>query len=79
MVKAALRAGAIGGILGGVMMAVWLMFILWLTGTGFWTLLNLSANTFWRAAPLSPKFSLPAVIIGLNLDPLQNAAVFLCR
>jgi len=72
MSKAALRAGAIGGILGGVMMAVWLMFILWLIGTGFWTLLNLIANTFWRAAPLGPKFSLPAVFIGLIVHVLMS-------
>jgi uncharacterized OsmC-like protein len=65
MIKAALKAGAIGGIIGGVMMAVWLMFILWLIGTGFWTLLNLIANTVWRSTPLGSKFSLTAVIIGL--------------
>jgi uncharacterized OsmC-like protein len=63
--KATLRSAAIGGVLGGVMMAVWLMFILWLTGIGFWTLLNLITNTFWRAVPLSGKFSVWALIIGL--------------
>jgi hypothetical protein len=62
MGRAALRAGAIGGILGGVMMAVWLMFILWLIGTGFWTLLNLIANTFWRGAPLGDTFTWQAVV-----------------
>jgi uncharacterized OsmC-like protein len=63
--KATLRSAAIGGVLGGVMMAVWLMFILWLTGTGFWTLLNLITNTFWRAVPLDGKFSVWSLIIGL--------------
>jgi uncharacterized OsmC-like protein len=72
MSRAALRAGAIGGILGGVMMAVWLMFILWLTGIGFWTLLNLISNTFWRAAPLGDTFSGPAVIIGLVVHVLMS-------
>jgi uncharacterized OsmC-like protein len=47
------------------MMAVWLMFILWLTGIGFWTLLNLITNTFWRAVPLDGKFSVWSLIIGL--------------
>lgn len=65
MTKATLRSAAIGGVLGGVMMAVWLMFILWLTGIGFWTLLNLITNTFWRAVPLSGKFSVWSLIIGL--------------
>jgi uncharacterized OsmC-like protein len=72
MVRGALKAGAIGGIIGGVMMAVWLMFILWLTGTGFWTLLNLITNTVWRSAPLGSKFSLAAVIIGLIVHVLVS-------
>ena len=65
MTKATLRSAVIGGVLGGVMMAVWLMFILWLTGIGFWTLLNLITNTFWRAVPLDGKFSVWSLIIGL--------------
>src|ERR1700753_3420589 len=72
MGRAALRAGAIGGILGGVMMAVWLMFILWLVGTGFWTLLNLIANTFWRGAPLCDTFTWQAVVIGLVVHVLMS-------
>jgi hypothetical protein len=28
---------------GGVVMAMWSMIVLWLTGSGFWTPLNLSA------------------------------------
>ena len=68
--KATLRAAAIGGIFGGVMMAVWLMFILWLTGIGFWTLLNLITNTFWRAVPLDGKFSVWSLIIGLVVHVL---------
>ncbi len=65
MTKATLRSAVLGGVLGGVMMAVWLMFILWLTGIGFWTLLNLITNTFWRAVPLDGKFSVWSLIIGL--------------
>jgi uncharacterized OsmC-like protein len=72
MGKAALRAGAIGGILGGVMMALWLMFILWLVGIGFWTLLNLIANTFWRGAPLGDRFTWQAVVIGLVVHVLMS-------
>jgi uncharacterized OsmC-like protein len=72
MTRAALKAGAVGGVIGGVMMAVWLMFILWLIGTGFWTLLNLIANTVWRSVPLGSKFSLTAVIIGLIVHVLVS-------
>jgi uncharacterized OsmC-like protein len=63
--KATVRSAVLGGVLGGVMMAVWLMFILWLTGIGFWTLLNLITNTFWRSVPLDGKFSVWSLIIGL--------------
>src|ERR1700742_3732840 len=72
MVRGALKAGAIGGIIGGVMMAVWLLIILWLTGTGFWTLLNMITNTVWRSAPLGSKFSRAAVIIGLIVHVLVS-------
>jgi uncharacterized OsmC-like protein len=70
--KATLRSAAIGGVLGGVMMAAWLMFILWLTGIGFWTLLNLITNTFWRAVPLNGKFSFWSLIIGLAVHVLVS-------
>lgn len=72
MNKAAIRAGVGGGILGGLVMAIWLTSILWLTGTGFWTLLNLIANTFWRGAPLGPQFSGLAVVIGLIVHLLMS-------
>ncbi|HZR54072.1 MAG TPA: OsmC family protein [Streptosporangiaceae bacterium] len=72
MNKAAIRAGVGGGILGGLVMAIWLTSILWLTGTGFWTLLNLIANTFWRAAPLGPQFNVLAVVIGLVVHLLMS-------
>ncbi len=72
MSKAAVRAGVGGGIIGGLVMAIWLTFILWLTGTGFWTLLNLIANTFWRGAPLGPEFSGLAVVIGLVVHLLMS-------
>jgi uncharacterized OsmC-like protein len=61
----AVRAGVVGGVVAGLVMAVWLTVILWLAGSGFFTLLNLIANTFWRTAPLGPTFSLPAVLIAL--------------
>jgi uncharacterized OsmC-like protein len=48
------------------------MFSLWLTGTGFWTLLNLITNTVWRAAPLSARFSVLALVIGLAVHVMMS-------
>jgi uncharacterized OsmC-like protein len=68
----AVRAGVAGGVVAGLVMAVWLTVILWLAGSGFFTLLNLIANTFWRTAPLGPTFSLPAVFIALVVHLLVS-------
>jgi uncharacterized OsmC-like protein len=68
----AVRAGVAGGVVAGLVMAVWLTVILWLVGSGFFTLLNLIANTFWRTAPLGPTFSLPAVFIALVVHLLVS-------
>ena len=72
MKRSAIGAGVVGGVLGGVLMAGWLMFILWLTGAGFWTLLNLITNTFVRSAPLGPKFSVASLVIGLFVHVLMS-------
>ncbi len=42
--------GAVGGLLGGMVMAMWSMIVMWLTGEGLWTPLNLIAHTFWDGA-----------------------------
>jgi uncharacterized membrane protein YagU involved in acid resistance len=51
--------------LGGAMMAMWSMIVLWLTGVGFWTPLNLIAHTVWRGAPLGATFSWGALVLGM--------------
>jgi len=61
----ALRIGVPGGMIAGIVMAVWSMAAMWVTGSGFWTPLNLIANTFYRSAPLNGAFSAPALVIGL--------------
>jgi hypothetical protein len=63
----ALRVGVPGGIIAGTLMAVWSMAAMWVTGSGFWTTLNLIAHTFYRAAPLNSTFSLPALLVGLAI------------
>jgi hypothetical protein len=65
MNRQALRSGALGGMLGGAMMAMWSMVVLWLTGVGFWTPLNLIAHTLWRGAPLDATFSWGALLLGM--------------
>ncbi len=61
----ALRVGVKGGMAAGVVMAMWSMVAMWVTGSGFWTPLNLIAHTFYRSAPLNGTFSAPALVIGL--------------
>jgi uncharacterized membrane protein YagU involved in acid resistance len=65
MDRQALRSGALGGMLGGAMMAMWSMIVLWLTGVGFWTPLNLIAHTVWRGAPLDATFSWGGLVVGM--------------
>lgn len=71
----ALRVGVPGGIAAGVVMALWSMGAMWLTGSGFFTPLNLVAHTFYRSAPLNATFSLPALLIGLTVH-MTLASVF---
>jgi hypothetical protein len=67
----AIRAGAVAGMAGGAVMAMWSMVVLWWTGTGFWTPLNLIAYTVWRSAPLDARFSAPALVIGLAVHMMM--------
>lgn len=61
----ALKLGALGGVLGGAVMAIWTMIVFWLTGVGFWTPLNLIAHTVWRSAPLDATFSWGGPLLGM--------------
>jgi hypothetical protein len=63
-----IKRGALAGMVGGMMMAMFAMLAMWLDGiteTGFWTPLNLIAHTFWRGAPLDYEFSFGALVLGL--------------
>ena len=70
----ALRVGVRGGMAAGVVMALWSMVAMWVTGSGFWTPLNLIAHTFYRSAPLDGAFSAPALVIGLAVHMTVAAA-----
>ena len=63
--RRALRVGVPGGMIAGVVMALWSMCAMWVIGSGFWTPVNLIAHTFYRSAPLDGAFSAPALVIGL--------------
>jgi len=70
-----LRVGVAVGIAAGVVMAVWSMVVMWITGSGFWTPLNLVAHTFYRSAPLNATFSAPAMVVGLAVH-MTVASIF---
>jgi hypothetical protein len=67
-----LKRGALAGMGGGMVMAMWSMIVMWLAGNGFWTPLNLIANTVWRSAPLGSTFSGGALVLGLVLHMMMS-------
>jgi uncharacterized membrane protein YagU involved in acid resistance len=69
------RVGALAGLLGGVVMAMWSMVALAATGPGFWTPVNLIAHTIWRGAPIDGGFSAGALLLGLMVH-LAMSVVF---
>ncbi len=75
MSKAVLTRGATGGLLGGIVMAMWAMIVLWLTGVGFWTPLNLIAHVIWRGAPLDATFSWGGLVLGLIIHMMMSVAL----
>jgi hypothetical protein len=70
-----LKRGALAGAGGGMVMAMWSMIVLWLTGAGFWTPVNLIASTVWRGAPLDARFSGGAVVLGLAVHMTMSMAL----
>lgn len=72
MSRAVLQRGAVGGLMGGIVMAMWSMIVLWMTGFGFWTPLNLIAHAVWRDAPLDAAFSWGGLIIGMVVHMMMS-------
>ncbi len=64
--------GALAGAVGGMVMAMWSMIVLWAAHAGFWEPLNLIAHTFWRAAPLGSEFSFGAAVLGLIVHMMMS-------
>jgi hypothetical protein len=74
MEASTIKRGALAGMAGGAMMAMFAMVAMWLDGsttTGFWTPINLIAHTLWRGAPLEYEFSLGALVLGLILHMMM--------
>jgi hypothetical protein len=53
----------------GAFMAVWAMAAMWVTGSGFWTQVNLIAHTFYRSARLTAPSAPPAASPGSLSQP----------
>lgn len=64
--------GALAGAVGGMVMAMWSMFVLWLDGSGFWKPLNLIAHTFWRDAPLGSQYCFGAAVLGVIVHMMMS-------
>lgn len=69
---ATLKRGALAGMVGGIVMAMWSMIVLWLTGVGFWSPLNFIAHTVWRGAPLDETFSGGGLVLGLVIHMMMS-------
>jgi hypothetical protein len=73
-----IRRGAVAGMVGGAMMAMFAMLAMWLAApaeTGFWTPINLIAHTLWRGAPLDYEFSVGALVLGMVLHMMMAMAL----
>ncbi len=70
-----LKRGALGGLAGGVVMAMWSMIVMWLIGVGFWAPLNLIAHTFYPSAPLGGAFSWPALLVGMVVHVMMSVVL----
>lgn len=73
-----IRRGALAGMGGGAMMAMFAMLAMWLDGsaaTGFWTPVNLIAHTLWRDAPLDSTFSIGALALGVVVHMMMAMAL----
>jgi hypothetical protein len=69
-----IKRGALAGMAGGAMMAMFAMLAMWLDGsatTGFWTPVNLIAHTLWRGAPLDGTFSVGALVLGMAVHMMM--------
>lgn len=68
------RSGALAGLVGGVVMAMWSMVVLAATRAGFWTPVNLIAHTIWRGAPTDGSFRVGALLLGLMVHMVMSVA-----
>lgn len=67
MLRRTMTFGLSVGLTGGLLMALWAMAALAVTGHGFFTPVNLIAHTVWRGAPLDGTFVPAAFLLGLGI------------
>jgi hypothetical protein len=72
---AALKRGAVGGLAGGIVMAMWSMIVMGMAGTGFWTPLNLIAPHLLALGALGGAFSWPGLLIGMVVHLAMSIAL----
>ncbi len=65
MSRRTIRFGVVVGLIGGGLMAAWIMAVSAATGNGFLTPVNLIAHTFWDGAPLDGAFEPAALVLGV--------------
>jgi len=70
-----IRWGLIAGLIGGIVMAMFMMIVTALTGMGFLAPLYAIAATFNHAWAMTKGFDLAAILVGLMLH-MVNSAVF---
>lgn len=70
-----LKFGVLIGLVGGGAMALFAMAMMWATGRGFVTVVNVFAHTFWKGAPLDGTFSLAAFELGLAIHLVVSVVV----
>lgn len=67
MNRRTIQFGLLVGVIGGTLMALWIMTMSAVLGNGFVTPVNLIAHTFWRGAPIGGAFDLGALALGLAI------------
>lgn len=68
-----IRNGAVIGAVAGMMMAMWSMVALAVTGHGFWAPVNAIAHTVWDSAPLDGTFDVAALLFTGRLAQTMHA------
>ncbi|MBT3247697.1 MAG: hypothetical protein HN567_04665 [Actinobacteria bacterium] len=70
-----IRKGALAGMIGGAMMAMFSMVAMAADGEGFWAPVNLIAHTIWDGAPLNGDFDFGALALGMGVHMMLSMMI----